>query len=123
MMYSLEHQTNFQGQRKCGENPDPVGPFILHAGPPIPPVLNSRSGYLHAEMFLLANLPGQKTPDWTIKRVAGHRGCSWPSTKNQSNEAPKSGDERYLAEHPMSWMCSALDVMMNQKTADRCNVR
>jgi hypothetical protein len=69
------------------------------------------------------DLPGQKIADWTIKRVAGHSGCLWPSAEDQSNEAPKSGDESYLAERPMHWACSALDTLMDQRTVDRCNGR
>jgi hypothetical protein len=88
-----------------------VGPFILHASPLIPPVFNCRSSYLHTELFSqLIFLAGKILIGPSRERLDTEAVRDFlPVPEDQSNEAPKSGDERYLAEHPMSWMCSTLD--------------
>jgi hypothetical protein len=108
MMFSLEHQTNFQGQREYEEYPDSVGTFILHAGPPITPVINldqviclpNRSPQLICLAGKVLIGPSREWLDTEAVRDPH-------PIEGQSNEAPKSGDEGYLAEHTRSW-CALL---------------
>jgi hypothetical protein len=116
---------NFQGQRECGENPDPMSallfstliPSSLQYSIPDPviyiPNCSSQLIFLAGKILIG---PSRKWLDTEAVRDLP------PVPEDQSNEAPKSGDGRYLAEHPMSWMCSTLDPLTDQRAVDLCNV-